>query len=341
MKKSDEFIKESVFRTNLKFLRLENKTKELFFECLDDGKDEQYFEEKIKELWGSIDYSFMDDEIEEYKKLIHDNNLQLLELEEPKTEEETKKETSFFKKVATIVIISYAVKFVNEKAKEYKSSKNSEAYKADKKEYLKLKVQRYNDKIVPYFVKKTGKVRYVDLNTYVSMIHNTNLTREGWNQTLNDAENFGHNMFYIPFHFFSCPYCMEYQGRPLTRLQIEDFLNLEAEEQEGDILHPNCKCTLQLYTDATEMALASTILKRNRYSLGELEEQYNIRQKMNGLTLKKERLLTDIRIQKELGNQDVVDRLNKKRRALNEKIGELKHELPTEELQKQVVAINR
>ena len=74
MKKSDEFIKESVFRTNLKFLRLENKTKELFFECLDDGKDEQYFEEKIKELWGSIDYSFMDDEIEEYKKLIHDNN---------------------------------------------------------------------------------------------------------------------------------------------------------------------------------------------------------------------------------------------------------------------------
>ena len=71
------------------------------------------------------------------------------------------------------------------------------------------------------------------------------------------------------------------------------------------------------------------------------EEEYEIRQKVNGLTLEKERLLTDIKIQKSLGNYDEVDKLNSQRNKINSSIRELKEQLPTEELRKQVVAINR
>ena len=338
MKKSDEFIRKSVFKVNLDFLKLENKTKELFFECLDEGKDEAYFNKRLEEIWGEENYSFMGKEIQEYRELIHENNLQIMELEkaviEKQPKEETKKEKSFFKTATKVVVAGYVTKLVLQKKKEYKRSLKSEAYKQDKKEYLKMKVQRYDSAVVPYYVKKTGKVRHVELNTYVSMVHNTNLTRTAWNQTLNDADTFNYQMFYIPFHFFSCPHCMEYQGKIMNRKQVEDMIGVEAEEQEGDILHPNCKCTLQIYATGADV-------DRRNYSFGELEEQYNIRQKVNGLTLKKERVLTDIKIQKRLGNIDEADKLNQERNKINAKIREIKQELPTEELQKSVVAINR
>lgn len=336
MKKSDEFIRESVFRTNLNFLKLENETKELFFECLNEGRDEAYFNKRLEEIWGKEDYSFMDKEIKEYRELIHENNMQILSLIETDIEptEETEKEKSFFKTATKVVIAGYVTKLMLQKKKEYKRSLKSEVYKTDKKEYLKMKVQRYDSAVVPYYVKKTGKVRHVDLNTYVSMIHNTNLTRSGWNQTLNDADRYGHALFYIPYHHFSCPYCMEHQGRIMTKKAVEDLLGVEAEEQQGDILHPNCKCTLQIYTRYTD-------IERSEYSYGEQEEQYEIRQKVNSLTLKKERIKTDMKIQEKLGNQDEVDRLNQERNKINSKIRDYKKELPTEELQKQVVAINR
>ena len=104
--------------------------------------------------------------------------------------------------------------------------------------------------------------------------------------------------------------------------------------ESGDLLHPNCKCVLVPYIPGL-----STMNKPN-YDEGALEEQYKIRQKMNSLTLEKERLKTDINIQKRF-SQEEVDELNKQRNKINRKIRELKQELPTEELQKQVVAINR
>ena len=108
----------------------------------------------------------------------------------------------------------------------------------------------------------------------------------------------------------------------------------EAEQQEGDILHPNCKCELLLYTPLTK-------LERQRMSMEEIETYYDIRQKVNSLTLKKERLLTDTRIQKRLGNMDQVDKLNSQRNVINSQIRDLINELPTDEMKKKVVAINR
>lgn len=335
MKKSDEFIRESVFRVNLDFLKLQNKTKELYFECLNEGRSEEYFNKKLEDIWGNEDYSFMEKEINEYRELIHENNMQILELEGIEPKEDIKKEKSFLKTATKVVVAGYVTKLMLQKKKEYKRSLKSEAYKQDKKEYLKKKVQRYDSAIVPYYVKKSGKVRHVELSTYVSMVHNTNLTRTAWNQTLNDADTFDRALFYIPYHSFSCSHCIEHQGKIMTRKQVEDTIGIAADDEvSGDILHPNCKCTLQIYTRYTD-------IEKPKYSLIEQEEQYEIRQKVNSLTLEKERIKTDMKIQKELGNIDEYDELNQKRNKINAKIRDYKNELPTEELQKQVVAINR
>lgn len=331
MKNSSQFISDSVYKVNLNYVRLQNKSKELFFKCLDENRDLEYFKKKLEELWGSIDYTYTRDEIEEYNTIIHEQNLQGKEItkEVPKGEE-----GSLFTLVPISVVKDVNDKFQRVKEREYKNSLNSYAYGNDKQEYLKLKVSQYNNQVVPYYSKKTGNiVRYVQPSTYNSMIHNTNLTRSGWNTTLNDADIVGINYFWIPYHSFSCPHCLEHQNRMMSKEEVIDLIGI-AEETEGDILHPNCKCSLNMFYGASEF-------NKPKYSYGELDEQYQIRQKVNTLTLRKEELLADIRIQKFLGNQDEVDKLNKQRNKINKNIKELQEALPTTELKKQVVAINR
>lgn len=327
--KNSNYIAEKVFNVNLKYARLQNQTKELFFRCLDEGREFEYFKAKLEELWGNIDYSYMQDDLAEYQALIHERNIEGRNI----VREISKGEYgSLFALVPISVILKVNDKFQRVKEREYKNSLKSYAYKNDKQEYLKLKVPKYNNQIVPYYNKENKIVRFVQPSTYDSMIHNTNLTRAGWNTTLNDANDLGVRMFYIPYHSFSCPECLDHQEKPMTLEQVINLVGI-AEETEGDILHPNCKCTLTFYDDYSQIQPL-----RDR---GELEEEYHIRQKVNSLTLKKEEVLTDLRIEKMLGNQDEVDKLNQQRNKINKSIRELKEALPTDELKKQVVAINR
>lgn len=324
--KNSNYIADSVFNVNLKYVELQNKTKELFFKCLDEGRDMEYFKEQMRNIWGNIDYSFMNDEISEYEAYIHEINTHKAE--------QPKKGNDIFKLVPLSVIIGIEKMFVKQKEKEYKVSLNSYGYKIDKDDYLKMKVQKYTNQIVPYFSKSTGKkIRDVELSTYCSMIHNTNLTRAGWNQTIKDGEEMNQKKFFIPYHSFSCPHCLSHQNKVYSYKDILKITNA-VDEQEGDILHPNCKCVLVFYNDRKE-------LNKPKYSKGELQEQYDIRQKTNSLTLKKEKIKTDMKIQKSLGNQDEVDKLSQQRNRINKEIRELKEALPTTELKKQVVVINR
>lgn len=319
-------ISDKVFEVNLNYVKLQNQTKELFFKCLEEGQDIDYFKAKLEKLWGSLDYSYLDKQIAEYQDEIHEKNVH----------ENVRKEKGItkgiFKLVPIAVILGVDKKFQNVKVREYTTSINSPIYKTDKEEYLKLKVKRYNNQIVPYYNKNNQIIRYVQPSTYDSMIQNTNLTRSGWNQTLSDGDEVGQGYYYIPNHSFSCPDCIEHQEKPMTKYEVERLVG-EAEETEGELLHPNCKCELTFFTERTK-------LKRIN-NLGELEEQYHIRQKVNTLTLRKEEVLTDMKIQNMLGNQDEVDKLNQQRNRINKEIRELKEALPTTELQKQVVAISR
>jgi len=329
--KNSNFINESVFKVNIKYTKLQNETKELFFRCLDEGRDLDYFKAKLEQLWGKVDYSYMEDEIIEYGALIHEYNTKGKEVIQDIPEGQ---EGSLFALVPISVIMAVDKKFQKTKEKEYKKSLISKAYKIDKEEYLRLKLSLYTNQIRPYFSKTTGKIiRYVQPSTYNSMIHNTNLTRSGWNTTLNDADNMGVRTFWIPYHSFSCIHCLEHQNRALTKEEVIDLVGF-AETAEGDILHPNCKCTLTFYDDRTTM-------NKPNYSEEELEEQYNIRQKVNSLTLKKEEVITNMKIARELGGEELFDKYNQQRNKINKEIRKLKEALPTTELQKQVVAINR
>jgi len=322
-------IADSVFLVNLKYVDLQNKTKSLFFQCLNEGKDIDYFKKKLREIWDNVDHSYMDQEIDRYTELIHTKNIHDKEVVR------IAQEGDIFELVPESVINGYENKFVNQKLKEYKRATKSYAYKMDKDNYLKQKVESYSNQIVPYFSVRTNeKVRDVELSTYVSMIHNTNLTRAGWNQTIKDGDSLGQDLYWIPYHPFSCEHCIKYQNRPLTKKEVRSIAS-RGENSKGDLLHPNCKCQIAFYFPG------ETKFNYPKYSKGELQEQYDIRQKTNSLTLKKEKIKEDIRIQNSLGNQNEVDKLNQQRNAINKEIRELKEALPTTQMRNQVVAINR
>lgn len=329
MKKSS--IAEKVFNVNLNYVRLQNKTKELFFKCLDENRDLDYFKAELTKIWGNVDYSYLQEQLNEYDAEIHEINT-------GENKEDYKKDKNYVKYLALVPLATIKKvdnKFQEVKTREYSNSTKSIVYKKDKQEYLKQKVNRYNDDIVPYYSQTTGKlVRYVQPSTYNAMIQNTNLTRSGWNTTLNDGDELDQEMFYIPGHNFSCPYCVEHQEKPMTKKEVIDLIGI-GEEASGDILHPNCKCELAFYDKGTKLFRISKKQK------AQYEEEYEIRQKVNTLTLSKERVITDMKIQKSLGNQDEVDNLNNTRNKINKEIRDLKEALPTTELQKQVVAINR
>ena len=326
--KNSNFIAESVFNVNLNYTRLQNKTKELFFRCLDENRPYEYFKAELEEIWDGIDRTYVDKQLAQYEEIIHERNTGKRE------EVEIKKDNWVFPLVPASVVITVEKKFQKVKEREYKNSQKSYAYKNNKDEYLKLKVAKYTNQMVPYYSQTTGElIRYVQPSTYSAMIHNTNLTRSGWNVTLEDADGTGNTKFWIPYHAFSCPHCVSHQNRILTKSEILDIAG-QADEISGDILHPNCKCEITFYMNDTKF-------NKPKYSYGELEEQYDIRQKVNSLTLKKEEIATDMKIQQRLGNQDEVDKLNQQRNKINKEIRELKEALPTESLKKQVVAINR
>lgn len=341
MKKSSQFIAESVFNTNVHYTKLQNETKILFFKCLNENRSVEYFTKQVDKIWENIDHKFMNKQIEQLKEMVNSNNVEMA-LNKGRLDNKYKPEENFeikneyFKLVPESQFNIIEKKFANQVIKNYnRTSKTIE--KVDKDTYLQKKINTYDkeiDQVIAYFNNDGEVVRHVQASTYLSMIHNTNLTRAGWNQTMIDSDNMGIDLFIIPYHPFSCIDCYYYQNRILTKNEVERIIGADAQEQEGDIIHPNCKCTLALYWDSSQIQDA-------RYNTEEVEKMYNIRQKVNSLTLEKTKVWTDMKIQKELGNEEAYDKLNQKRNAINSKIRDLKEELPTAGLQKQVVAINR
>jgi hypothetical protein len=340
MKKSSEYIAESVFNVNAHYTRLQNETKILFFRCLKENRSKEYFRQEAYKIWGNIDHKFMDKQIDKLQELVWGNNIDLavnygrLNGKYVPTQKWVI-DDEYFKLVPEAQFNDFERKFEKNVVRNYERSSKT-IQNQDKEVYLQKKLKTYDDEInrvVPYF--KNGEpTRYVNLSTYLSMLHNTNLTRAGWNETMGDSEKLDIDMFIIPYHPFSCEECFYYQNRPLTKREVEDIIGGSAEERSGDIIHPNCKCTLALYWSKDQIS-------KKKYNVNEILDQYHIRQKVNSLTLEKSRIATDMKIQRELGNEEQYDKLNQRRNAINSKIRDLKEELPTKSLQKQVGAINR
>ena len=331
MKNSNEYINKSVFKVNQDYTELQNKTKELFFKCLNEGRDVDYFEKKLEKIWGKAPHDYLVSALNEYSEIIHENNMEMLQ-ETEYGENNEKAITNFLLMASALLILKTEKKLKEYNVTQYKKTLKSPVYKSNKTEYLSKKVAKYNDKLVPYYSK--GKViRHVEASTYCSMIHNTNMTRVAWNTTLNDADDLGYINFYIPYHPFSCDECRWHQNRVMTKEEVIDLVG-ELDERHGDILHPNCKCELLIYRPGVAFNIPS-------FSDSELNEQYHIRQKLNSLTLEKSKIASDMKIQKGLNAFDEYDKLNQKRNKINKSIRELQEQLPTRSLQKQAVAIYR
>lgn len=341
MKNSSELIAKQVFSVNAFYTVKQNKTKELFFYCLNNNKSTDYFKTELHKIWGNINHKFMDKQIDKLMETVHSNNVkEALNLGRLKgIYEETENwviDNEYFKLTPEEYFQKFEQKFEKNVQKAYSSSKKT-IKDLDSETYLEKKLETYDKAInqtITYFTKSGEPLRQVQLSTYLSMVHNVNLTRAGWNTTMSDSEELGMNMFIIPYHPFSCLDCYAYQNRPLTKYQVENIIGVEAKKQSGNILHPNCKCTLSIYWDSSQIS-------DRRYTVEEIEEMDKLRQKVNGLTLEKSKLRTNYNIAKDLGQESLADTYKSQINAINKTIRGIKSDLPTESLKKQITAIKR
>ena len=329
-----------MYLTNVYYTNKQNKTKELYFRCLEENRSYEYFEEELSKIWDNIDHRFMTKQINDLKRMVNMDNvneaINLGRLDDKYRETEYWViDEEYFRLTPESDFREFEQRFKRNVLNNYKSAQSTLKH-ADKEMYLDKKIDTYNrsvNQVVSYFSQKGAIVRKVQLSTYLAMIHNVNLTRSGWNQTISDSDKLGTEMYIIPYHPFSCIECLSWQNRPLSKAMVENIIGIEAMERTGDILHPNCKCTLSIYWGVEQISKTSI-------NPLQADNEYKIRQKINSLTLEKSNLRTDYRIAKSLGDESKADKLRQKINVINRNIRNYKKELP-EDLRKQVVAINR
>jgi len=341
-KKSSELIDKNVYLVNVRYTKMMNKTKELYFKCLEEGKSKEYFETEVSKIWDNVDHRFMDKQIAKLKEWVHNDNVdQAINLGRFKDKQYLETlgwtfDDEYFKITPESDFIKFEQHFkrnvVTNYEVAYESIKNT-----DKERYLLKKMSKYDkqvNQVVAYYHKNGMLAHYVKLSSYLAMVHNVDLTRSAWNQTIADSEKLDKREFIIPYHPFSCVECYEWQNRVLTSLQVTQMLGIEASERTGNILHPNCKCTLSIYWSPTQ--ISADVIPREM-----IIEQGSIRQKVNALTLKRTNLKTDLKIYQSLGEEGQVDKVKAKISKLNKAIRDEVGKLPTESLKKQVKVINR
>ena len=183
------------------------------------------------------------------------------------------------------------------------------------KEYLIKKLDKYEaiEKVVRY---KNGS--YYGIDTYNSMVYNTNLTRTAWSETIKRNYVEGNDLVYVIPHMYSCPLCQEWQGMTYSISgHTQGYMKLETAIENG-LLHPNCKHVIVAYAGQEDDFT---------YSTPEWEEKYDIKQKINALNLKKSRLRNENLISAKLDDYENIDKNKKKISAINKEIRELKQGL--------------
>lgn len=183
----------------------------------------------------------------------------------------------------------------------------------EKTEYLSMKLTKFDkvEQVVPYFDKDGKIVAYHTLADYNSMVYNTNLTREGWNNAIQEARNEDSDLMYIVPHMFSCPACQQWQGKIISIKGLNVMYPSLDDAMADGFGHPNCKHTLEIWKNQ---------LETNEYSSEEWSEKYDAQQKINALNLKSSRLRNDKKIYKELNNQSEIDKINEKLKKIKTEI---------------------
>lgn len=349
------FIEDKVWESTIKYNRMINVTREKFFESLYRNTPIDEYIREITNLWN-IDHSYMDKSIQELGRMVlakdfHDAEMygnkklttRSIKLENywqdfKLTDEE------LYKLNPERDFRTLEQRYVNRHIKLYEQIKERYKDVPDKGKVLSEFMKKYEslDKTIPYFAhhdiisKTTGEIihkkgdiiRYVDIGTYCNMLYNVNLTRSAWNRANYDAKLLGNNLWYLNAHPYSCLHCMEYQGYVYTNhspTPRETNILMQygkpgewykGQAINGGVGHPNCKHVWALYWSKEQ-------IQEEKFASDEWEDKYKTKQKIQSLDLEKSRLLTNRRIYKELGQQDLVDRTTERIKKIRSKIKEL------------------
>ena len=183
----------------------------------------------------------------------------------------------------------------------------------DKTTFLTTRIRNFSKNVeqyIPYF--HNGFVWSMqNLATYNSMLYNVNLTRTAWNQSYKDSILLGNDKFIINTHPFACPHCLEHQGKIYTKQELEDIVGVAVEDGAKEILHPNCKCTLSIYWDKSQLD------RQNKTT----PEDYRLDQKAKSLQRQINKRRTEKIAFQEIGNDVMAD---KRRKELTRMYAELR-----------------
>lgn len=307
-------IDKEVLLTVQKYDKKLNKTELTYFRNLLEEKSPQEMLEYLNKEY-TIDHTYMIKAIDEIKQLIKKkdkiktleairdiipNLLEINPIEDFKRSE-----------------LDYAQRVLNKYTQDLADIKTQK----DKTKYLTTKIKTYTrnvEQYIPYF--HNGFVWSMqNLATYNSMLYNVNLTRTAWNQSYKDSILLENDKFIINTHPFACPHCLQHQGKIYTRQELEDIIGIAVEDGAKEILHPNCKCTLSIYWDKSQ-------LERQHKTT---EEDYRLDQKAKSLQRQINKRRTEKQAFEDIGNEEMADERRKQLSRMYEELRGIKKQMET------------
>lgn len=307
-------IDKEVLLTVQKYDKKLNKTELTYFRNLLEEKSPQEMLEYLNKEY-TIDHTYMIKAIDEIKQIIKKkdkiktleairdiipNLLEINPIEDFKRSE-----------------LDYAQRVLNKYTQDLADIKMQK----DKTKYLTTKIKTYTrnvEQYIPYF--HNGFVWSMqNLATYNSMLYNVNLTRTAWNQSYKDSILLENDKFIINTHPFACPHCLQHQGKIYTRQELEDIVGIAVEDGAKEILHPNCKCTLSIYWDKSQLD------RQNKTT----EEDYKLDQKAKSLQRQINKRRTEKQAFEDIGNEEMADERRKQLSRMYEELRGIKGQMET------------
>lgn len=307
-------IDKEVLLTVQKYDKKLNKTELTYFRNLLEEKSPQEMLEYLNKEY-TIDHTYMIKAIDEIKQIVRkaDKLKKLQEIRQTIPNLLEINPIEDFKRSE----LDYAQRVLNKYTQDLADIKTQK----DKTKYLTTKIKTYNrnvEQYIPYF--HNGFVWSMqNLATYNSMLYNVNLTRTAWNQSYKDSILLENDKFIINTHPFACPHCLQHQGKIYTRQELEDITGIAVEDGAKEILHPNCKCTLSIYWDKSQLE------RQNKTT----EEDYRLDQKAKSLQRQINKRRTEKQAFEDIGNEEMADERRKELSRMYEELRGIKGQMET------------
>lgn len=307
-------IDKEVLLTVQKYDKKLNKTELTYFRNLLEEKNPQEMLEYLNKEY-TIDHTYMIKAIDEIKQIVRkaDRLTKLQEIRQTIPNILEINPIEDFKRSE----LDYAQRVLNKYTQDLADIKTQK----DKTKYLTTKIKTYDrnvEQYIPYF--HNGFVWSMqNLATYNSMLYNVNLTRTAWNQSYKDSILLENDKFIINTHPFACPHCLQHQGKIYTRQELEDIIGIAVEDGAKEILHPNCKCTLSIYWDKSQLE------RQNKTT----EEDYRLDQKAKSLQRQINKRRTEKQAFEDIGNEEMADERRKQLSRMYEELRGIKKQMET------------